>query len=452
MAKNIWTRDWVFNVTEPYLRRLKNRLGNIKIEETSAGFKFLNAENQSTEINIPTLYNSNGVLHEDRDVDLNGNKLQIKDSNDNHIEFEIETYGNDSYPVLRSIGSGQYGGGFAVGSNGVKNAVWYGTAGGFGIWSYVKNKDVMTYSENPDLYWVKSHLRVGAKLIDGNNSAGADGSVLTSTGTKTKWANPALDFANKIKIVSYNDVGVNFVDEVTTENLLSYLVGLDNTDDYLNSFITIQDIPMAVSTLDGNVYEGKPLFFFRKTDDTYEILEVYKKQTRKDLGPIEYSANIKSDNYTNKMLFHTVGDSHLDTEAINIETITDNDGYMGFKTNKDGFINIAITEGFILRKTGRYAVIKIIPESGISRDDYLDTFGVKYNGEKDLFTRWIQVPIDSWFSEEIEFRLFVKANKGFIFKVEFYEENLTLIDEATIIADNIMVDGGQFGRIDIRGV
>jgi hypothetical protein len=52
-------------------------------------------------------------------------------------------------------------------------------------------------------------------------------------------------------------------------------VGLNNTDDYLNSFITIQDIPMAVSTLDGNVYESKPLFFFRKDGDTYEILEVY---------------------------------------------------------------------------------------------------------------------------------------------------------------------------------
>jgi hypothetical protein len=151
------------------------------------------------------------------------------------------------------------------------------------------------------------------------------------------------------------------------------------------------------------------------------------------------------------MLFHSVGDSHLDTEAINIETITDAEGYMGFKAKKDGFINIAITESFILKKIGRYVVIKIVPESGISKDDYYETFGVKYNRESDLFSRWIQAPTKYWFSEEIEFRLFVKANKGFIFKVEFYEENIALIDEATLAAEGLMVDGGQFSRIDIRG-
>jgi hypothetical protein len=463
MANNIFPRDWVFNVVEPFLRRLKNRLANIKIEGNDTGIKFYDAENVSTQIDIPTLYNANGILSENREVGIEDKKLSITGTDGDVIEFEIETYGNESYPVIRAIGNSSYGGGFAVGAGNSKNAVWYGTGSGFGVWSYKKNKDVLTYNGTTDLFWLKSPTRVGSKLYDGSNKAGDDGSVLTSTGSKTKWANPALDFANKIKIISYEDIKkypeddsnnekLSSAEEVTAENLLAHITKLNNTDDYLNSFITIQRVPIAENNPNGNMYEGKPLFFFKKTGNNYEILEVYKKQTREDLGFIQYSANIKSDNYKEKMLFFKNDETdNLDVIPTNIEVIENSDGYMGFKVNRDAFITINITEGFYLKNKGRYVGIAIEPENGITKDDYKATFGVKWNRQYDLFTRFIKAPVDNWFSEEIEFRTFVKANKGFLFKISFYDKDFNLIENLND-SGIIGLDGGSFSRIDIRGV
>jgi hypothetical protein len=115
----------------------------------------------------------------------------------------------------------------------------------------------------------------------------------------TNAENVSEEFANigtsNIQIVTYTDVNSDFTSEqeVTTENLLAYLVSLNNTDSYLNSFITIQDIPIAVSSLDGNLYEGKPLFFFKKEGDTYEILEIYKKDTS-NRGLVLFKTNVWS--------------------------------------------------------------------------------------------------------------------------------------------------------------
>jgi hypothetical protein len=153
-----------------------------------------------------------------------------------------------------------------------------------------------------------------------------------------------------------------------------------------------------------------------------------------------YSSTIKSDNYKVFDFYPT-----SEGRGKNIELIEDN-GLKGFKVFKDTLLKINLQEGIYLGKVDRSIEVTLKPVG-----TFHEVFGVKENIPNGLLSRTSIAPVKSWYSEAFEWTVFVKANQAFVFDVKILEDDFETIITGNSDSDAIGLDGGMYGRLDIRG-